>query len=148
MTAIAEETESRLPEAKVLLADDSPISQTATRFMLNHLGVEVDVAAHGRAAVDLSAEHDYDLILMDCQMPIMDGYEATRAIREREQLPQAGSDAAGRTPIVALSGRILDSDRAECLQYGMDDCLGKPFDLANLQACLQRWLTDEAFSSS
>ncbi len=141
MSIVASQMKMSLPEARVLLADDSPISQTATRFMLNHLGVEVDVAAHGKAALDLATEHNYDLILMDCQMPIMDGYEATRAIREREQTPEAFGTVP-RTPIVALSGKVMDGDREQCLHYGMDDCLGKPFDLANLQACLQRWLSD------
>ncbi len=141
MNTAVNEVKSNLPEARVLLADDSPISQTATRFMLKHLGVEVDVAAHGRAAVELASERAYDLILMDCQMPIMDGYEATQAIRQQEQAPDAFGSVP-RTPIVALSGKVMDGDREECLHYGMDDCLGKPFDLAHLQACLQRWLAD------
>ncbi len=133
MTTGTNEQSSTLPEPRVLLADDSLISQNTTRFMLKYLGVEVDVAEHGQAALDLASRRRYDLILMDCQMPVMDGYQATRAIRER-------SSAASRVPIVALSGRVLDTDREQCLDHGMDDCLGKPFDLANLRACLERWL--------
>lgn len=133
MTTGQTEPRKRWAEARVLLADDSPISQRTTRVMLNYLGVEVDVAEHGQAALDLIARRDYDLILMDCQMPVMDGYEATRAIRARTASEE-------RVPIVALSGRVLDEDREECLDHGMDDCLGKPFDLANLKACLERWL--------
>ncbi len=133
-----------LPEARILLADDNPISQNTTRFMLNYLGVEVDVAEHGRAALELMARRAYDLVLMDCQMPVMDGYEATRAIRELE-----GSEAVreshrwSRVPIVALSGRVMEEDREEYLGHGMDDCLGKPFDLAHLRTCLERWLVSE-----
>ncbi len=120
--------------AKILLADDSPINQAVTRSMLKHLGfAQIDVVEDGGAAVDHFSRQDYDLILMDCKMPGMDGYEATRAIRDREQ--------AGRVPIVALSGQVLDGDRERCLEYGMDDCLGKPFELAGLRACLERWLS-------
>lgn len=132
-------------EARILVADDNPISQNTTRFMLNYLGVDVDIAEHGRAALELVARRPYDLILMDCQMPVMDGYEATRAIREREErasadVPNSQWMRTPRVPIVALSGRVLEGDREECLDNGMDDCLGKPFDLAKLRRCLERWL--------
>ena len=134
-----------LQEARILLADDNPISQNTTRFMLNYLGIEVDVAEHGRAALELSSRRAYDLILMDCQMPVMDGYEATRAIREREERSPQNTRTSqwtrtSRVPIVALSGRVMEGDREECLDNGMDDCLGKPFDLANLRGCIERWL--------
>lgn len=132
-----------LPEARILLADDNPISQNTTRFMLNYLGVEVDIAEHGRAALELMARRVYDLVLMDCQMPVMDGYETTRAIREIEESEPVRESRESRVPIVALSGRIMEEDREECLGHGMDDCLGKPFDLAHLRNCLEGWLIAE-----
>ncbi|MEM7349200.1 MAG: response regulator [Acidobacteriota bacterium] len=146
MSAVSPELQTVLQEARILLADDNPISQNTTRFMLNYLGAEVDIAEHGRAALELVSQKPYDLILMDCQMPVMNGYEATRAIREHEerateQSPTSQWTRTPRVPIVALSGRVMEGDREECLDHGMDDCLGKPFDLANLRSCLERWLS-------
>ncbi len=137
MSMAASMTPAALPEARVLVADDSPINQTVTRSMLEHLGlVEIDVAGDGSDALDLASSHDYDLILMDCQMPVMDGYEAARRIRERE----ASAARSSRVPIVALSGKVMTGDRERCLDFGMDDCLAKPYQLAGLRACLERWL--------
>ncbi len=128
-----------LTEARILLADDSPINQAVTRSMLKHLGfAQIDVVDDGGSAVDLASRGSYDLILMDCKMPGMDGYEATRVIREREET------RSGRVPIVALSGKVLDGDRERCIENGMDDCLGKPFELADLRDLLERWLTCRA----
>ncbi len=135
MTTNGNKISPELLEAKILLADDSPINQAVTRSMLKHLGfAQIDVVEDGGDAVDHFSRQEYDLILMDCKMPGMDGYEATRAIREREE--------SGRVPIVALSGQVLDVDRERCIEYGMDDCLGKPFELAGLRACLERWLVN------
>ena len=135
MSTEASKLSPELLDARILLADDSPINQAVTRSMLKHLGfAQVDVAEDGGSAVDLACREAYDLILMDCKMPGMDGYQATRAIRERE------ATAQGRVPIVALSGRVLDGDHERCLEHGMDDCLAKPFELAGLRDLLVRWL--------
>ncbi len=135
MSTEASNLSPELLDARILLADDSPINQAVTRSMLKHLGfAQIDVVEDGGSAVDLASRESYDLILMDCKMPGMDGYQATRAIREREE------QASGRVPIVALSGKVLDGDRERCLEFGMDDCLGKPFELAGLRALLARWL--------
>ncbi len=124
-----------LLDAKILLADHSPINRAVTQSMLKHLGlVQIDVVDDGGSAVDLACRESYDLILMDCRMPGMDGYQATRVIRERENA------RPGRVPIVALSGKVLDGDRERCLENGMDDCLGKPFELSGLRDLLERWL--------
>ena len=131
--------ESTVPDARILLADDSPINQAVTRSMLKHLGfTQVDVVEHGGAALDRLADHAYGLVLMDCQMPIMDGYAASRAIRELEE-----SETRTRVPIIALSGKVMDEDLEACREHGMDDCLNKPFQLSQLRQCLERWLSAE-----
>jgi len=129
---------------KVLLAEDNETNQLVAVGMLNQLGLSVTVAQDGREAVLCMERQDFDLVLMDCQMPEMDGYEATRAIREREE--QAG----GHVPIIALTANVMASDRQACLSAGMDDYLGKPYRRAQLEAVLRRWLVarDEEAATS
>jgi CheY-like chemotaxis protein/HPt (histidine-containing phosphotransfer) domain-containing protein len=123
--------------ARVLIADDSVMNQKVIAAMLGKLGLGAGVAGNGRAAVAAAAASACDLILMDCQMPEMDGFEATRAIRERER---AG---AGRVVIVALTASAMPGDRVQCLESGMDDFLAKPVSRHALQAALERWLPAE-----
>ena len=101
---------------------------------LEKLGYEAVVVNNGREAVDAWQAGQFDLILMDCQMPLMDGYAATQEIRRRE----AG---AGRIPIVALTAHAMKGADQECFAAGMDDYLSKPIDREQLQACLQRHLS-------
>jgi signal transduction histidine kinase/CheY-like chemotaxis protein/HPt (histidine-containing phosphotransfer) domain-containing protein len=119
--------------ARVLLAEDNPVNQQVARSMLESAGVQVTLARHGREAVELAARERFDLILMDCMMPHMDGFEATGAIRAAE----AG---ATRVPIVALTANAMEGDRERCLAAGMDDYLSKPFTRAGLLGALARWL--------
>ena len=119
--------------ARILLVEDNPVNQAVALGMLNLLGCKVVVADHGQAAVERLADEDFDLVLMDCQMPVMDGFEATAEIRRRQ-----GNDA--RIPIVALTASALDGDRERCLNAGMDDYLSKPFTVESLQSMLKRWL--------
>ncbi|GAB6063431.1 hypothetical protein JCM30394_21610 [Deferrisoma palaeochoriense] len=117
-------------DARVLLAEDNPTNQVVARGLLEEMGCRVDVVPDGRAAVEAWAKGGYDLILMDCQMPGMSGYDATREIRRR----------GGTVPIVALTAHAMAGDREACLAAGMDDYLAKPFRRAQLAELLGRWL--------
>ena len=120
-------------DGRVLLVEDTPVNQTVAAAMLRKLGCYVEVVTDGAGAVERASGPGIDLILMDCQMPGMDGFEATRLIR--------GNEPAGEhTPIVALTANALAGDRERCLAAGMDDYLAKPFTLKELAATLSRWL--------
>jgi CheY-like chemotaxis protein/HPt (histidine-containing phosphotransfer) domain-containing protein len=125
----------------ILLVEDDPLIQKVGKAMLAHFGCRVDIAGNGREAVDAFFRQRYDMVFMDCQMPGMDGYEATGAIREMEARKPRSGETLARTPIVALTGRATEEDRERCLQAGMDDYLSKPFGVAGIQALLDRWLT-------
>jgi CheY-like chemotaxis protein/HPt (histidine-containing phosphotransfer) domain-containing protein len=117
----------------VLLAEDNPVNQEVAKALLAKLGLRVDIAYNGAEALALSEAHRYDVILMDCQMPVMDGFQATAAIRQREGV-------SGRVPIVALTANAMEGDRNKCLAAGMDDYLSKPYSRAQLAEVLGRWL--------
>jgi two-component system, sensor histidine kinase and response regulator len=117
---------------RVLLAEDHPINQKVASRMLEGLGHEVTIVGDGRAAVEASGAVDFDVILMDVQMPEMDGFEATAAIRHREE------GSGGHVPIVALTAHAMAGDRERCLGSGFDDYLSKPIQSATLRAALGR----------
>src|SRR5262249_33759422 len=118
----AEEPPPRMPlGARVLLAEDNPVNQKVMGLLLETLGCQVDLAEDGAAAVGRATEVDYDLVLMDCQMPRLDGYDATRAIRRLDE-----ERRRGRTPVIALTAHARNGDRARCFEAGMDDFLSKP----------------------
>jgi TMAO reductase system sensor TorS len=119
---------------RVLLAEDNPVNRELAVAMLEAVDLEVVVAADGREALDAFAQGGFDLVLMDCQMPEMDGFAATRAIRGAE--PPGGT----RLPIVALTANAMEGDRERCLACGMDDYLSKPFKPQQLYAVLAQWL--------
>jgi len=118
---------------RALLVEDNVVNQTVARRMLEKRGFSTDVAANGLEALDTLASQEYSVVLMDCQMPKMDGYEATAQIRRREA---AGSR---RIPIIAMTANTLPSDRDRCLAAGMDDYLSKPLRLQELNDMLTRW---------
>jgi CheY-like chemotaxis protein len=120
----------------VLLVEDNAVNQEVATAMLTKLGVQTTVADNGRKALELARERDFDLVLMDCQMPVMDGYESTAAIRA---LPNA---RGLRLPIIALTANAMQGDEQKCLAEGMNAFLSKPFTLAQLRALLVRWLPD------
>jgi CheY-like chemotaxis protein/HPt (histidine-containing phosphotransfer) domain-containing protein len=124
-------TAERALRGHILLAEDNAVNQEMTRSMLELLGCRSDLAENGREAVEAFLRNRYDLVLMDCQMPEMDGYAATRVIRKSEKC---------RTPIIALTANAMAGDSDRCLAAGMDDYLSKPFSLQNLRAVLERWL--------
>ncbi|HUQ76675.1 MAG TPA: response regulator [Burkholderiales bacterium] len=119
----------------ILLVEDNVINQQVALGILQISGYSVTVVANGREALDACAQESFDLILMDCHMPEMDGFEATRAIRLRERI------AGGRRiPIIALTANAMTRDREECLDAGMDEHLSKPFNMLALQELLERWM--------
>ena len=118
----------------VLLVEDNPINCEVATGLLELLGYHVDSAEDGRQACTLTATHPYSVILMDCQMPVMDGFTATATIRERERQTQAA-----RIPIIALTANAMEGDRERCLAAGMDDYLTKPFSHQTLADTLARW---------
>jgi len=121
--------------ARILVAEDNVVNQKVALLHLQRLGYKADVVADGRAAIAVVGQQRYDLVFMDCQMPEIDGYEATRQIRAREK--QSG---AARLPIVAMTAGALAGDREACLSAGMDDYIAKPVRQDELRQILQRHL--------
>jgi len=117
---------------RVLLVDDSAVSQQVACCMLEALGCEVVAAADGSTAVEQALAGSFDLVLMDCQMPCLDGFEATRRIRTGEAARQRRP-----VPIVAITGDARPADRARCLAAGMTDFVSKPFTVGNLRGVLE-----------
>jgi signal transduction histidine kinase/CheY-like chemotaxis protein len=123
-------------QGHVLLVEDNAVNRTVVEAMLRSLGLEVRVAGDGAQAVSLVSKQTFALVLMDCRLPVMDGYEATRRIRAMPGLASL--------PIIALTANARPGDRELCLECGMNDYLAKPFKRTDLQQVLQRWLTIEA----
>ena len=122
--------------ANILLVEDNMINQDVARFMLEQAGCGVDLAMNGKEALEMVDNKHYDLVLMDCHMPEMDGFEATRLIRGKEIHNHT------QTPIVALTANVLDGIRERCLGAGMNDLLTKPFNRGQLHAILHTWTPD------
>jgi len=119
-------------DLKVLVVEDNPVSQKVITAMLNKLCYQVVTANNGAEAVDFFTELPIDIVLMDCQMPVMDGYQATKLIRAMNK---------GKTiPIVAITANMMDKDRERCFEVGMNDCLKKPVKLQVLECALDHWL--------
>ncbi|HFX2788947.1 TPA: two-component system sensor histidine kinase/response regulator SagS, partial [Pseudomonas aeruginosa] len=127
----ASDTTGEQRNTRVLLVEDNPVNQLVAKGLLHKLGCQVWIAEHGLNALKMLEEHPIDLVLMDCNMPVMDGYEATRQIRD--------SGRWGGLPIIALTANALPDERERCRAAGMDDYLAKPFHRDELKAILDRW---------
>jgi len=125
----------QLSGVHILVAEDNETNQEVISGMLTRMGCRVEIAPNGRLAVDAAAQQSYDLILMDCQMPVMDGYQATAAIR----LMAERQDWKNHIPIIALTANALEGDREKCLAAGMDDYLSKPFKQDEIFKILELW---------
>ncbi len=139
VAAVAAETPAVMVDAspapiRALLVEDNAVNRLVAREFLKRAGCSVDMARHGREAVDRCQESIYDIIFMDCQMPEMDGFEATRIIRKQQ------NRALARVPIVALTANAMDMDREHCIEAGMDDFLVKPANQVIIVDALRRWV--------
>ncbi|PTN38634.1 response regulator [Desulfonatronum sp. SC1] len=129
----AREAGRRSLAGKVLLVEDNPVNQEVAKGLLREIGASVEVVGNGSEAVAAFRTKRYDLVFMDCQMPVMDGFEATRRIRESES-------GGWRTPIVAMTAHAMEKDREKCLAVGMDDYLSKPVKTGDLIRILEKFL--------
>ncbi|MBV8550858.1 MAG: response regulator [Acidobacteriaceae bacterium] len=127
----ADTTVSQAAQFRILMAEDNAINQRVGKLILQRAGFEIDLVSDGSEAVEAHRTNPYDLILMDCQMPTMDGFEASRLIRDLEQKQPV---------IVAVTANALVGERERCLNAGMDDYLSKPFQAEQLVAVVKRWL--------
>ena len=139
-------------QVKILLAEDNIVNKKVAVRMLQRIGYRVDVVKNGQEAVEAIGRTSYDLVLMDCQMPEMDGLEATRNIREAENVKREAKDKISpdavpltphenpRVPIIALTANALPGDRQTCLESGMDDFLTKPVRIEELEKMISKWL--------
>ena len=118
--------------ARILLVEDNPVNQLVAKGMLGKLGCDVLLATQGAQALEVLEQEDVDMVLMDCNMPIMDGYEASRRIRQSGRWPQL--------PIVALTANAMPEERERCRAAGMDDYLAKPFRREELLALIEHWV--------
>lgn len=116
----------------ILVAEDNPVNQLIIRGMLAKLGHDFTVVENGKLAVEKMTEGDFDLVLMDCHMPEMDGYLATQMIRQNPKF--------ANTPIVAMTASAMDDEKDRCLQVGMNDYLAKPLNMATVEAVLQKYM--------
>ncbi|UKA63613.1 response regulator [Arthrobacter sp. FW306-04-A] len=134
-------TVSQPSRGLILIVEDNEVNQLVARSMVAKLGYEADVVADGSAAVAATGATKYAAVLMDCHMPVMDGFEATKAIRERQ-------NGHRRLPVIAMTAGALDEDRDRCLAAGMDDYLTKPVDMDKLNQVLGRWIPEPAKEST
>ncbi len=132
---IVTETGGLPSDARILLVEDDPVNRKVINGMLKRLGLECEIAENGALALDKLRTTSFDLVLMDCQMPVMDGFTACRHLRERERELHRK-----RLPVVAVTAYAMQGDKERCLAAGMDDYMAKPLSLAGLEATLTRWL--------
>ncbi len=125
------ETRDRL-RGRILLVEDNQINQLVAQKMLEKFGLDYVLAADGQEALDLLETEDVDAVLMDCQMPVLDGYEATRRLRKQSKFTSL--------PVIAMTANVMEGDREKCIEAGMNDYIGKPISVTGLKVVLGRWL--------
>jgi len=130
-------SQTHFPGVKVLLAEDNPVNQEVAVSMLEILGCEYELAESGKEVLAILEANVFDIILMDCQMPGMDGFEATAEIRRLEK-----ADPGSHIPVIAVTANAMEGDREQCISAGMDDYLSKPFSQGQLADILQQWCGD------
>jgi len=129
-------------EPRILLAEDNPVNQEVATAMLEDIGCHVTVVSNGRLAVEAFEREPFDIVLMDCQMPELDGFGATRRIRALErECAKHSQERQPALPIVAVTAHAMEGDRERCLEAGMEDHLTKPFSRANLVEMIERWVS-------
>jgi len=133
-------------KGRILIAEDNIVNQRVTKRQVEKLGYQADVVANGLEVLDALTRKRYDAILMDCQMPEMDGFEATFAIREREAQEETITGAPS-LPIIAMTANALTGERERCISYGLNDYISKPVDIAKLSAVLERWTASKRTTS-
>jgi PAS domain S-box-containing protein len=141
ITGQVSKEENLKDKIKILLAEDNKINQNVVTDMLNSMGYSCDIAVNGKDALNAYQENEYDLILMDCQMPIMDGYEATRNIRLLE-------NGKKHVPIIAITAHVLEDARNKCLEAGMDDYISKPIKKVKLRGVIEKYILSESTVSN
>jgi len=134
---MAEPLPRALEALRVLLVEDNPVNQKVARLMLSKLGHRVVTADDGQKAIDLVRREEFDAVLMDMQMPVMDGYQATRIIRDLER--QGELPGRDRLPIIAMTAHAMAGDREICLESGMDDYIAKPIDTGSLHRMIEKY---------
>jgi CheY-like chemotaxis protein/HPt (histidine-containing phosphotransfer) domain-containing protein len=128
-------------QARILLAEDNTVNQRVATAILNKLGYHADLVANGEEALQALRQADYDLVLMDCRMPVLDGYEATPRIRD----PRFGVRNP-QIPIIAVTADAMSGDRDRCLQVGMNDYISKPIEVTKLSQVLEKWIKPSAIA--
>jgi CheY-like chemotaxis protein len=127
------QTSPQSAQPRILIAEDNPVNQKVARHLVEKFGYQAEVVSNGKEALAAMARSPFALVLMDCQMPGMDGFEATAEIRQRER------DGV-RTPVIAMTAHSMNGDRERCIEAGMDDYLSKPVNSDELSVVLERWL--------
>ena len=132
LTSATRPTESHLGSLKILFAEDNVVNQQLARIHLKDHRCELVVVANGAEALENFKESPFDIVLMDCQMPVMDGFKSAQSMREHQ-------GTSKRTPIIAVTASALSGDKAQCFAAGMDDVLSKPYSKAEFLAKIYQW---------